>query len=297
MEKLVEGVSALTSIDKNNNDAVLKLTQALLSIQSIVEDTLNSINNKSETQSIVSDIVDDIVTKSVDQKASLNEDDLINCLTNLDISDGQNQSIDKNEKIYKGDTISVARDEELYGLISSVDIKLKSNNGDEASIPSWLERNLEQGARIKLGHGLEKYFTNCISKLTTLKNIRKPNSKGAKERDILFMNETEKIIYYTEVKCNMNLDTEKSKSTYMKCLQIENELKEEFPDYKIQWCLFTPRYLHYKDMPVYLAKKYDAIKDNLYGVNQFFEMFGISKTLEEQEYKNLLNKMIDSWYQ
>ena len=50
-------------------------------------------------------------------------------------------------------------------------------------------------------------------KNTQYKNIKEKNTKGKKETDHLFMDVNNKIIYYAEIKSNLNLDTEKSNET------------------------------------------------------------------------------------
>ena len=96
-----------------------------------------------------------------------------------------------------------------------------------------IKRELSQSDCIKLGNGLEKIFYDIVLQYTKLKDIKPKNKKGKKEKDHLFCDETNKIIYYAEFKSNINLDTEKSKSTYQKCLNIVIELKEKYPDYTI----------------------------------------------------------------
>jgi len=185
-------------------------------------------------------------------------------------------------------------------LIKLVDIipyisQCTSNKERSTSSLSYLiTRELSQSDCIKLGIAVEKYLTECIEKFTILDNIRTPNKKGKKEKDILFTDHKQKIIYYIEVKNNLNLDTEKSKLTYEKCVKIKEEL--DINDYTIKWCLLGARYLHYNDIPCNIKTKYLSIKDNLFGVNQFFELFKINIKLTNNNYKVLLNKIADSCF-
>ena len=97
---------------------------------------------------------------------------------------------------------------------------------------------LSQSDCIKLGTGLEKILSDLIldnNKL--LINIKSKNIKGVKEKDHLFKDDANKIIYYAEIKSNLNLDTEKCKSTSKKCIDIFNELTEIYPGYIINMFL------------------------------------------------------------
>lgn len=80
-------------------------------------------------------------------------------------------------------------------------------------------------------------------KNTQYKNIKEKNTKGKKETDHLFMDVNNKIIYYAEIKSNLNLDTEKSNETVQKCLNIEKMLINKYFKYKIKMFLVGLRHL------------------------------------------------------
>lgn len=173
----------------------------------------------------------------------------------------------------------------------------KSNKKkDPNSLTSLITKQLSQSDCIKLGNGCEKLFIDIILQKSKLKNIKPKNKKGKKERDHLFEDEDNKIIYYSELKANINLDTEKSKSTYSKCQSIVKELHEEYPNHTIKWCLLGYRYLDYKDIPEVIQKKYGPIKDNLFGVNQYLSMLNIDLQFTNETYKSFLNKMAEQMF-
>ena len=155
---------------------------------------------------------------------------------------------------------------ELISEISYIQKCSTNKNRDETSLSYLINRQLSQSDCIKLGIAMENYFTGCICKFSSLVNIRPTNSKGQKEKDILFIDDARKQIYYTEVKNNLNLDTEKSRTTYEKCLKIREDLTLD--GYTIKWCLLGARYTHSNEMPNKIQKKYTYIKDKLFGVNQ-----------------------------
>ncbi len=128
--------------------------------------------------------------------------------------------------------------------------KCYSNKRKDENSFSYLIKDivLSQSDCIKLGTGIEKLINETVLKFTKLTSIKQKNKKGIKEKDHLFIDEKNKIIYYSELKGNLNLDTEKSKSTYNKCLQIVEELQKEYIDYTIKWCLLGYRYVNQKDI-------------------------------------------------
>jgi hypothetical protein len=90
---------------------------------------------------------------------------------------------------------------------------------------------------IKTNHNLE--LLNC--------SIQKINNKK-KDIDLIFKNEVNKIIYYRELKGNIELDTEKLAATITKCKEIENSLKTTYLDYTIDcgilnWSVYNRKIL------------------------------------------------------
>ena len=98
------------------------------------------------------------------------------------------------------------------------------------------EKPSEQSINIKLGK-----FGEFLSKELIISNknlellncgIQKINNKN-KDIDLIFKNEKSKIIYYRELKGNIELDTEKLPATINKCKEIEQSLKDNYLDYTI----------------------------------------------------------------
>jgi hypothetical protein len=134
-------------------------------------------------------------------------------------------------------------------------------------------------------------------KFTSYTNIKEKNKKGEKEKDHLFCDEEKKVIYYAELKANLNLDTEKSMSTYTKCLAIVEGLKIEYTGYTIHWCLLGLRQLTSHDMPDIIQKKYTTIKDNLFGINQYLTMLNIDLRFNIETYTSLLNNIANAMFE
>lgn len=171
---------------------------------------------------------------------------------------------------------------------------------DVHSLSSLVDRQMSQSDCIKLGTGLEKVFCELVLALNPdLTSIKPKNSKGKKERDHLFVNEEQKVIFYAELKSNLNLDTEKCKSTSNKCLQIEAELAEEYPDYIIKLFLVGLRYYNKSLFPKIITNKYPEIAENLVGVNDYFDVLTGDPLLfaDETGYKEFLTYLANKMFE
>lgn len=171
-------------------------------------------------------------------------------------------------------------------------------NKDPNSISYIVDRVLSQSQCIKLGLTLEKFLTDIIlNENKNLENIKPKNKQGYKEKDHLFKDEYNKTIYYAELKSNLNLDTEKSKETYIKCIKIYNDLKNEYKDYSVKMFLVGVRYYKKGIIPKNISKRYETIKDNLIGVNEYFKELNLNISFNnENEYRYFVNKIVDKCY-
>ena len=111
--------------------------------------------------------------------------------------------------------------------------------------PSEQSINIKLG---RLGEFIAKEFIKTNHNLELLNcGIQKVNNK-LKDIDLIFRNESEKIIYYRELKGNIELDTEKLPATINKCKEIESSLKETYEDYTINcgilnWSVYNRKIL------------------------------------------------------
>jgi len=167
-----------------------------------------------------------------------------------------------------------------------------SNKSKEThSLSSLIDRDLSQSDCIKLGTGLEKVVKDIVLAANpALTNIKPKNEKGKKERDHLFFDAETKTIFYAELKSNLNLDTEKCRSTSAKCVQILAELQAEYPDCKVEMFLLGVRYFERSLIPKIIGNKYQEIDANLVGMNDYFAALKVPITFSgEPEYKEFLN--------
>ncbi len=176
---------------------------------------------------------------------------------------------------------------------------VSNKNKDINSISYLIKRQLSQSDCIKFGTGFEKILMDVILlENKNLENIKPKNTKGKRDVDHLFLDKINKVIYYAEIKSNLNLDTEKSKATINKCKEIQQELMKEFPEHKINMYLVGIRYYTRDIINKSILNKYTSILDNLKGVNEYLEELGATiKFLDENDYTEVLNyqanKMFD----
>lgn len=113
------------------------------------------------------------------------------------------------------------------------------------------EKPSEQSINIKFGKFGELLAKELINTNNNFKllncGIQKINNKQ-KDVDLIFKDEINKIIYYRELKGNIELDTEKLPATIAKCKEIENSLKTTYLDYTINcgilnWSVYNRKIL------------------------------------------------------
>ena len=174
-----------------------------------------------------------------------------------------------------------------------------SNKAKDCNSLSYIvKRDMSQSDCIKLGIGVEKVLTDIIIKSNSdIIDIRPNNKKGEKERDHLFQNANKKEIYYAENKSNLNLDTEKSKSTVEKCISIKKDLELKYPDCKIYMFLLGLRYVDISLCPKNIKNKYKDIEENLVGLNQYMKILDTKIHFETQiEYSQFINEIADKMF-
>jgi hypothetical protein len=209
--------------------------------------------------------------------------------TNDDIDDLNNLFV-KQLQINK-DTPEVVVVDDIYNLLDDKYFN-KTKGTDINSLKYLIDIPITQSSAIKLGFVLEKTLLDQILKYTILENIKGKNCKGEKEKDHLLKDETNKIIYYAELKGNLNLDTEKSRATMNKCILIYNNLTEQYPLYDIKMSLVSLRFLSSTKISRTIKKKYGKIISNILGLNDYLEMLK-SKVYTIDTQKEFYNRVVE----
>lgn len=147
------------------------------------------------------------------------------------------------------------------------------------SISSLISIPLTQSQCIRLGTIVEKILREFLDSHEGVTDIKPKNKKGQKERDHLFKLNGNKI--YAELKCNLNLDTEKRKKTCKKVQDISSE--EECTGY-----LLAVRYLN--ELPQRIMKSYSSV--NVISLSEYFKLFNLPCPFgSELNFKIWLNQM------
>lgn len=177
--------------------------------------------------------------------------------------------------------------------------KFKTNGKKNFESLSYLvdkKYSFSQSDCIKLGISMEKILSDIIlEKNKNLENIRPKNKKGSHERDHLFVNHDTKTIFYSELKSNLNLDTEKCKATVNKCKDIYKEVKLEYPGYSVKWWLLGLRYIEKTNINKTIFKKFEDVKENVIGVNEYLENLNTGVKFTEEEYSFFINEIAKSF--
>ena len=155
-------------------------------------------------------------------------------------------------------------------------------------------RKLTQSQNIQLGHCMEHFFSDVVKQSSTWKSVKEKNKKGEKETDHVYRNETEKKVIYLEQKDNINLDTEKSKSTAKKVKEIVELLKVKYDGYTVEGHIFAARYLDTNEdvAKQLIQNKYSEV--SVIGVNAFLSLFGFSPLPDYDAYKQLVAKICET---
>lgn len=91
----------------------------------------------------------------------------------------------------------------------------------------------EQSINIKfgrIGEFITKEFINLNENFQLLQCGLQIINDKKKDIDLIFINKNTNIIYYRELKANIELDTEKLPATINKCKEIEIWLKNKYPE-------------------------------------------------------------------
>jgi hypothetical protein len=151
------------------------------------------------------------------------------------------------------------------------------------------EKVLNHSEKIKLGKGIESFLNELI--LTNKKWKKLVFDFGFKcQIDDLIINEDDKIIVYSEYNANMALDSQKRDVMYTHCVKLHEQLKKEFPSYKVIGCILNLRFLYKKDIPRTIVNRFNKFKNKLsiYGMNEYLQLFALPKFENYVEYTKFL---------
>jgi len=190
---------------------------------------------------------------------------------------------------YLDNNLGLLNIKDIFAGNSYINNRIDKSVGDVYSLCYIIDKKLTQSESIKVGYALESVIRDIILKYSNFKDIKPKNSKGNREKDHLFINDTLKLIIYAECKSNLNLDTEKSKSTIDKINSIKNELTDTYKDFNIKCFLINLRYYNTNDIPSSLCKKFKNVC--ILGVKEYLQEFDINVFEDEKQYINMINEL------
>lgn len=185
----------------------------------------------------------------------------------------------------------------LYDLISKnkyinkkVTNKKPKRKISQGSLRYLVKRELTQSQCIKLGYAVEKLLSDLVLSLNKdITSIKVKPGKGEKETDHLFLYKNQ--IIFSEIKTNLNLDTEKTKSTVDKCKSISEKLKEMYPE-KVNWKIVGARYA--TRVPKATSNKFKC--NQVCSVNEYLELFDTEFKFTESEYQKWINCIAETMF-
>ena len=167
-------------------------------------------------------------------------------------------------------------------------------------------KDLRQGERVQLGSRMELWINEILDTLSDVKswkNLSNPNlwmntttneltsggnGKGDKDVDVLF--EKDDIVYYLEVKSNLNLDTEKGTETIEKVGVITECLRNNF-EFKGQEIVGKVLSIFWdnKNVPISGSMNLGNRDGHIMWFSEFVKLFDCD--LSKEEYESICKEM------
>lgn len=153
-----------------------------------------------------------------------------------------------------------------------------------------------QSLYIKVGKNFEKWFKFIAkdSGMEILPDGVIENVIGGKSKDIdlIFMDKRHKVIYYRELKSNLDLDTEKLPATYEKITKISKYLQNEYEGYEINSSLLTWAAYESTILPSRYKSKVRKCNENNVNVSypsDFFKLLSVE--ISEKDYYSFFKEL------
>jgi hypothetical protein len=179
----------------------------------------------------------------------------------------------------------------------------KPKKSEPGALP-WLfhgSKISEQSFYIRVGKNFEKWFKfiaeNSEGFVLLPDGVTKKVSNGkSKDIDYIILDTINKIVYYFELKSNLELDTDKLPATIDKVNVVKKYLTKTYPDCKIEygilhWAVYNKNILPKK----YLTKIKEAEKNGV-SIKYPKDLFQIlNQNISENEYYSLFNDIAKTY--
>jgi hypothetical protein len=180
-------------------------------------------------------------------------------------------------------------------IIESIVKKQKRSEPGSLPFLFWGDKISEQSFYVKVGKNFEKWFkfvaANSVGFVLLPDGITKQVSKGqSKDIDFIVLDINNKIVYYLELKSNLELDTEKLLATIDKVNLIKKYLTKTYPEYKIEsgilhWAVYDKNILAKKYLNK--IKQAEASEVNVKYPKDLFKI--LNQNISEINYYKLFN--------
>ena len=143
-----------------------------------------------------------------------------------------------------------------------------------------------QSLMSKLGFAMERAFNKCLRRIDGLVVLQSSHDIAiyGHQLDLLF--KYKNVIYYFELKANLNLDTEKTIAVKKKIIKVEQMLKKQYPEKAVVSAVLSARYASKCDVGF---MKLPLHTSDVYGYGEFFRIF--SNEVTEQRWKLLFRRI------
>lgn len=193
----------------------------------------------------------------------------------------------------------------LWKDITSSLSHLKPGKHDDASFKALIHprytHQIGQSTNIQLGHTMQDVVIRIMSLSSIWKRVHIPNKRGKREKDHVFVNTVSGEVIVLEQKNNLDLDTEKCKSTSSKLTTLGDEILEDSnireilgrDPTSIRSFILASRYLRKTDIPVIISRKYPDVP--ILGMDDLFEYAGVPGEAlfgTEEAYREFINDFL-----
>jgi hypothetical protein len=186
-------------------------------------------------------------------------------------------------------------------IIQSIIKKQKRSEPGSLPFLFWGNKISEQSFYIKVGRNFEKWFKyvaeNSVGFELLPDGVTKKVSNGkSKDIDFIVLNKKNKVVYYNELKSNLELDTEKLPATIDKVNIIRKYLTKLYPQYKIEcgilhWAVYDKNILPKK----YLTKIKQA-ENNGVKINYPKDLFNtLKQDISEKDYYDMFSNITKTY--
>jgi hypothetical protein len=189
-----------------------------------------------------------------------------------------------------------------WSRITASLVPLKKGKKDVSSFKYLIDETryaLTQSQLIQMGHQMEGVVKNIVGLSEGWSHVFIANKTGKKEKDHVLVNITSGKVVILEQKNNLNLDTEKCKSTANKLPRLITELSEGDtltgilgkPPVSVEAYILGSRYVRSTHIPSVISKKY--VGTRILGMDDLCDLIGVPPIFTTEDlYRSYINDVM-----